>query len=178
MKLGTQMAHKPHAPMCSASYLTGHWACGNSGGSPEWEEVEGECSWSPLGACSELASLAMPDGEDSTPCWDKKFHTVYIEVTRPLNVSALVTINVCTVMKTDPLVTGGEVGERDGQARLGGGFSSASSSSDELSSVRSITSTFLLLPLLVWDELFLCSDSTGRHESVQKTDQKGQTRFI
>lgn len=74
-------------------------------------------------------------------------------------------------MKTDPLVTGGEVGESEGQARLGGGSSSLSSS-EELSSVRSITSTFLLLLLLVWDELFLCSDSTGRHEPVQKTDRK------
>lgn len=79
-----------------------------------------------------------------------------------------------TVMKTNPLVIGGEVGERDGQGRLEGGsssLSSSSSSSDELSSVRSITSTFLLLLLLVWDELFLCSDSTARHEPVEKTKQ-------
>lgn len=71
--------------------------------------------------------------------------------------------------KSNPLVTGGDVGERDGQARLGGGSSSLSSS-EELSRVRSITSTFLLL-LLMWDELFLCSDGTGRHEPVQKTEQ-------
>lgn len=86
-------------------------------------------------------------------------------------------LNVCTVMKTNPLVTGGEVGERDGHGRLGGGSSSLSSS-DELSSVRSITSTFLLLLLLVWDELFLCSDSTARHEPVEKTEQKVRTRLI
>lgn len=100
----------------------------------------------------------------------RKVHTVYIQIT--------IHLNVYTVMKTNPLVAGGELGERDGQTRLGGGSSSLSSSSEELSSVRSITSTFLLLLLLVWDELFLCSDRTGRHEPVQKTDRKERTRFI
>lgn len=95
-------------------------------------------------------------------------------VTRLLNVSSFIAVNVCTII-TYPLVTGGEVGEREGQARLGGGSSSLSSS-EELSSVRSITSTFLLLLLLVWDELFLCSESTGRHEPVQKVDQKQQQK--
>lgn len=75
------------------------------------------------------------------------------------------------VTKTDPLLTGEDVGESEGQDRLAGGSSSLSSS-EELSRVRSITSTFLLLLLLVWDELFLCSDSTGRHEPVQNTDLK------
>lgn len=55
-------------------------------------------------------------------------------------------------------MTGGEVGDMEGHARLGGGGSgggggcgdSCPSSSDELSSVRSITSTFLPLLLLLW----------------------------
>lgn len=45
-----------------------------------------------------------------------------------------------------PLVGGGEMGDSEGQTLLGGG-SSSSSSSEELSSVRSMTSTFLLLSL-------------------------------
>lgn len=51
------------------------------------------------------------------------------------------------------LFAGGETGDNEGQALLGGG-SSSSSSSEELSSVRSITSTFLLLSL---DDPRLCS---------------------
>lgn len=61
---------------------------------------------------------------------------------------------------SDPLLTtGGEVGDMDGQARLGaggsgggGGGESCPSSSEELSTVRSITSTFLplLLSLPLW----------------------------
>lgn len=55
---------------------------------------------------------------------------------------------------SDPLLmTGGDVGDMEGQALLGGGGigggggESCPSSSEELSSVRSITSTFLpLLP--------------------------------
>lgn len=62
---------------------------------------------------------------------------------------------------SDPLLmTGGEVGDMEGHARLGGGGSgggggcgdSCPSSSDELSSVRSITSTFLPLLLLLWPD--------------------------
>lgn len=60
--------------------------------------------------------------------------------------------------ETDPLLmTGGEVGDMEGHARLGGGGSggcgeSSPSPSEELSSVRSITSTFLplLLSLPLW----------------------------
>lgn len=47
-------------------------------------------------------------------------------------------------LEAHPLFGGGETGDNEGQALLGGG-SSSSSSSEELSSVRSITSTFLLL---------------------------------
>lgn len=47
-------------------------------------------------------------------------------------------------LETHPLFGGGETGDSEGQALLGGG-SSSSSSSEELSSVRSITSTFLPL---------------------------------
>lgn len=56
----------------------------------------------------------------------------------------------------DPLLmTGGEVGDIEGHALLGGGGSggggeSCPSSSEELSSVKSITSTFLLLLPLLW----------------------------
>lgn len=70
---------------------------------------------------------------------------------------------------THPLfMTGGEVGDRDGHALLTGGGSvaeeggrgggggsggeSGSSSSEELSSVRSITSNFLLWLLSLWLE--------------------------
>lgn len=70
-------------------------------------------------------------------------------------------------INSHPLLTGGEVGDRDGQALLGGG--SSSSSSEELSSVKSITSTFLLL---LWDELFLWSDTTDRHESTREERKK------
>lgn len=70
-------------------------------------------------------------------------------------------------INSHPLLTGGEVGDRDGQALLGGG--SSSSSSEELSSVKSITSTFLLL---LWDELFLWSDTTDRHESTREEHKK------
>lgn len=63
---------------------------------------------------------------------------------------------MCCLFVSDPLLmTGGEVGDKDGQALLGGGGSgggggggeSCPSSSEELSRVRSITSTFLLLLL-------------------------------
>lgn len=64
-------------------------------------------------------------------------------------------------LSTYPLLIGGEVGDRDGHALLGGGSSSASSS-EELSSVRSIISTFLLSPPC--EELFRWSDDV-RHES-------------
>lgn len=70
---------------------------------------------------------------------------------------------------SDPLLmTGGDVGDMEGQALLGGGGiggggggESCPSSSEELSSVRSITSTFLPL-LLSWppwldDEELRCS---------------------
>lgn len=63
-----------------------------------------------------------------------------------------------TACASDPLLmTGGEVGDIEGQALLGGGGSggggeSCPSSSEELSSVKSITSTFLplLLSLPPW----------------------------
>ena len=55
-----------------------------------------------------------------------------------------------------PLLTCGDVGDIEGHDLFEGGSSSSSSSSEELSSVRSITSTFLLL---LWD---LCS-TAGRH---------------
>ena len=49
-----------------------------------------------------------------------------------------------SVLQAYPLLAGGETGDSDGQTLFGGGSSSCSSS-EELSSVRSITSTFLLL---------------------------------
>lgn len=61
-----------------------------------------------------------------------------------------------------PLLTmGGEVGDREGQALLRGGWSS-SSSSEELSRVRSITSTFILLLPPLWDDELLCSPTADR----------------
>jgi len=58
------------------------------------------------------------------------------------------------------LMTGGEVGDKEGHALLtgggsgggGGGGESGPSSSEELSNVKSITSTFLPLLLLPWLE--------------------------
>lgn len=60
---------------------------------------------------------------------------------------------------THPLFICGDTGEREGQFLFTGG-SSSSSSSDELSRVRSITSTFLLLLPFVW-ELDFCSGADG-----------------
>ena len=72
---------------------------------------------------------------------------------------------------------GGEVGDMEGHALLagggsgggGGGGESCPSSSEELSSVKSITSTFLLLlpPLSPWldEEELRCSEPADvRHE--------------
>lgn len=73
---------------------------------------------------------------------------------------------------TNPLFAGGETGDSEGQALLGGG-SSSSSSSEELSSVRSITSTFLLLSL---DEPRLCSCASVRDRST--ITQLSYTVFI
>lgn len=68
------------------------------------------------------------------------------------------TANKLVLCMSDPLLMiGGEVGDMEGQALLAGGGSvgrdggdeSCSSSSEELSNVKSMTSTFLLLlPLL------------------------------
>lgn len=69
--------------------------------------------------------------------------------------------------ETHPLFGGGETGDSEGQALLGGG-SSSSSSSEELSSVRSITSTFLLLSL---DDPRFCSCASVRDESKKETAQ-------
>lgn len=87
-----------------------------------------------------------------------------------------------SVCASDPLLmTGGEVGDMEGQALLAGGGrggggggvdESCPSSSEELSSVRSMTSTFLLLPppllsLLAWlDEEEPCWSAPAdvRHE--------------
>lgn len=65
-------------------------------------------------------------------------------------------------LHTHPLFAGGETGDSEGQALLGGG-SSSSSSSEELSSVRSITSTFLLLSLY---DPRLCSRVSVRGKST------------
>lgn len=62
----------------------------------------------------------------------------------------------------------GETGDSEGHGLLGGG-SSSSSSSEELSSVRSITSTFLLLS---FDDPRLCSCVSVRDEST-----KGQLSY-
>lgn len=62
----------------------------------------------------------------------------------------LTTTTTTTVCRPYPLLVGGEVGEREGQLLLTGG-SSSSSSSDELSRVRSITSTFLLPLPFEWE---------------------------
>lgn len=70
--------------------------------------------------------------------------------------------------ETDPLVAGGETGDSDGQALLRGG-SSSRSSSEELSSVRSITSTFLLLSL---DDRF-CSCVSVLDESRDRESSGG-----
>lgn len=85
---------------------------------------------------------------------------------------------------SDPLLmTGGEVGDMEGHARLGGGGSgggggcgeSCPSSSEELSSVRSITSTFLpLLPSLpLWldeEALRWSGPADVWHESAGDSD--------
>lgn len=71
---------------------------------------------------------------------------------------------------TYPLLAGGETGDSEGQALLGGG-SSSSSSSEELSSVKSITSTFLQLSL----EDRLCSCASVRDRSTRK--QQSQSAF-
>lgn len=84
-------------------------------------------------------------------------------------------------MRSDPLlVMGGEVGDMEGHALLGGGGSggaggggeSCPSSSDELSCVKSITSTFLplLLSLPPWlddEELRWSGPADVRHEPVE-----------
>lgn len=67
-------------------------------------------------------------------------------------------------LKTHPLFGGGETGDSEGQALFGGG-SSSTSSSEELSSVRSITSTFF--PLSVEDPRF-CSCVSVRDVSVKE----------
>lgn len=67
-------------------------------------------------------------------------------------------------LETHPLFGGGETGDSEGQGLLGGG-SSSSSSSEELSSVRSITSTFLLLSL---DDPRFCSWASVRDESTKR----------
>lgn len=67
-------------------------------------------------------------------------------------------------LETHPLFGGGETGDSEGQALLGGG-SSSSSSSEELSSVRSITSTFLPLS---FDDPRFCSCASVRDESTKK----------
>lgn len=90
-----------------------------------------------------------------------------------------------SVCASDPLLmTGGEVGDMEGQALLAGGGrggggggvdESCPSSSEELSSVRSMTSTFLLLPppllsLLLWlDEEEPCWSAPAdvRHEPAE-----------
>lgn len=85
---------------------------------------------------------------------------------------------------SDPLLaTGGEVGDTGGQARLGGGGSggggaggcgeSCPSSSEELSSVRSITSTLLpmLLSLPLWldeEALRWSGPADAWHESARR----------
>lgn len=66
---------------------------------------------------------------------------------------------------TYPLLAGGETGDSEGQALLGGG-SSSSSSSEELSSVRSITSTFLQLSLK--DRLCSCASVPDRSTRKQQ----------
>lgn len=67
-----------------------------------------------------------------------------------------------SISDAHPLFEDGETGDSEGHARLGGG-SSSSSSSEELSSVRSITSTFLLLSL---DDPRLCSCVSVRDKST------------
>lgn len=66
-----------------------------------------------------------------------------------------------------PLEGGGEMGDSEGQTLLGGG-SSSSSSSEELSSVRSMTSTFLLLSLD--DRLGSCVSVLDESERKQEVD--------
>lgn len=81
----------------------------------------------------------------------------------------------------DPLLmTGGEVGDIDGQALLvgggsgagGGGGDSCPSSSEELSSVKSMTSTFLplLLSLAPDNDEFRWSEDV-RHEPGEQQGQ-------
>ena len=64
-------------------------------------------------------------------------------------------------LRTYPLLFSGDVGEREGQVLLADG--SSSSSSDELSMVRSITSTFLLLFEDWWWEATWCSNVELKH---------------
>ena len=63
------------------------------------------------------------------------------------------------------------MGDRDGHVLLGGGSSSVSSS-EELSSVRSMISTLWLSPPR--DELFRWSDDTDRHESERSQERKDE----
>lgn len=65
-----------------------------------------------------------------------------------------------------PLFGGGEMGDSEEQTLLGGG-SSSSSSSEELSSVRSITSTFLLLS---FDDPSFCSHDSVRDVSTRNLE--------
>lgn len=65
------------------------------------------------------------------------------------------------------------MGDSEGQTLLGGG-SSSSSSSEELSSVRSITSTFLLLSLD--DRLGSCVSVLDVSERKQEVDTNNTTK--
>ena len=80
--------------------------------------------------------------------------------------SSNTTLPACGVV-THPLFGGGETGESEGQALLGGG-SSSGSSSEELSSVRSITSNFLLLS---------CDPRFSSCESVRDESDKKQLGY-
>lgn len=75
---------------------------------------------------------------------DKRSTTTDLNTKIPkINFFIVIKLPVCGLV-THPLFGGGETGDSEGQALLRGG-SSSSSSSEELSSVRSITSTFLPL---------------------------------
>lgn len=78
-------------------------------------------------------------------------------------------------LSTYPLLFSGDVGDREGQVLLAVG--SSSSSSDELSMVKSITSTFLFLFEDWWWEATWCSNVELKHPVWEWSKHKAKKTY-